>query len=360
MLEPKPGILSIQPYKGGESKLADVDRIVRLAANESSLGPSPLAIKASQEAATTLHRYPDGGSTELRTNLAETFGVDKEKIVCGAGSDELISLLVRAYAGAGDELLYSQHGFLMYPISAMACGATPVAAPETDLRTDVNSMLKHVTDKTRLVFLANPNNPTGSYLSQRELEEFHAQLPEDVILVIDAAYAEYATASDYEPGIELVNKFDNVVMLRTFSKIFGLASLRLGWAYCSPTIADVLHRVRGPFNVSAIGQVIGAAAAKDKDHLEKARTLNARLLPEFVTLVEELGLKAYPSQGNFLLVRFQVEGARTAAKADEFLRARGILVRGMAGYGLPDCLRVGIGDEEEMAIVHSAFTDFMQ
>ena len=320
MLSPKSGILSIKPYVGGESQLADVDRIIRLAANESALGPSPLAMAACADIASLLHRYPDGGSDALRSGLAETFNVDPAKIVCGAGSDELIALLVKAYAGEGDELLYSEHGFLMYKISAMSCGATPVAAPESKLRTDCQAMLDHVTDKTKLVFLANPNNPTGSYLSQRELEDFHSQLPSDVILVIDAAYAEYATASDYEPGIDLVNKSDNVVMLRTFSKAFGLAALRLGWAYSSPEITDILHRVRGPFNVSAVSQVVGVEALKDKAHFDETIRLNNKLLPEFIDFINSIGLKAVPSQGNFVMVDF----GKPADKADTFLRSKGI------------------------------------
>jgi histidinol-phosphate aminotransferase len=359
MLNPKPGILSIKPYVGGESKLANVDRIIPLAANESALGPSPIAITACGDAAMGLHRYPDGGSTDLRIGLSETFNVDPEKIVCGSGSDELISLLVRSYAGPGDEVLYSQHGFLMYPISAMASGAVPVACPELNLRTDTAAMLDHVTDKTQIVFIANPNNPTGSYLSKAELEDFHSQLPDNVILAIDAAYAEYVTAEDYEPGIDLVNKASNVIMLRTFSKIFGLASLRLGWAYCSIEIADILHRVRGPFNVSAIGQIVGAAALKDKEHLAKAYNLNAKLLPAFIHNINAMGLKAYPSQGNFVLVEFPSSGDKTADKADAFLRTKGILVRGMSGYGLGSCLRVTIGTEEEMAYVTASFAEFV-
>jgi len=262
---------------------------------------------------------------------------------------------VKAYAGEGDELLYSQHGFLMYKISAMACGATPVAAPESNLRTDCQAMLDHVTDKTKLVFLANPNNPTGSYISQKELEDFHSRLPNDVILVIDAAYAEYATASDYEPGIELVNKADNVVMLRTFSKVFGLAAMRLGWAYSSPEITDILNRVRGPFNVSAVSQAVGIAALKDKEHLDKTISLNSRLLPEFVDFVNSIGLKTEPSQGNFVIIDF----SEPTEKADAFLRSKGILARGVAAYGLPNHLRVGIGDEEEMEIVKAAFKEFV-
>ena len=266
---PRPGILDIAPYVGGEHA-----GHIRLASNEGALGPSPRAMEAYQRVAGELHRYPDGGSKDLRNAIAKRFGLDAERIVCGAGSDELISLLIRAYAGPGDEVLYPEHGFLMYPIGAKSVGATPVKAPETNLTTDVDHLLAHVTPRTKLVFVANPNNPTGTYITAEEMARLHAGLPSNVVLVIDAAYAEYMNSNDYSAGQELVDRHPNVVMTRTFSKIFALGSLRLGWAYCPAGIADVLNRVRGPFNVSAAAQAAGVAAVEDAEFLERSRTHN--------------------------------------------------------------------------------------
>ena len=260
---PRPGILEITPYVGGKAEAKGAARTIKLSANESALGPSPKAIAAIEAAALEAHRYPDGGTDRLRAAIAERFELDPAQIVCGSGSDELIHLLTFAYAGPGEEVIYSAHGFLMYRLSALGTGATPVAAPESNLRTDVDAILAAVTSRTRMVFIANPNNPTGSYITADELSRLHAGLPDDVVLVIDAAYAEYVHRDDYTSGQELVDRADNVVMTRTFSKLFGLGALRLGWAYGSPAIVDVLHRVRGPFNVNSLAQTAGVAALED-------------------------------------------------------------------------------------------------
>jgi histidinol-phosphate aminotransferase len=342
---PRPGILKISPYVGGEAKIAGRNRVLRLASNENPLGPSAKAVEAYQALAQELHRYPDGGAEELRRAIAQSVILPAEQLVCGAGSDELISLLVRAYAGPGEEVLYSQYGFLMYPLAALSCGARPVTAPEDRLRADCEALLAQVTDDTRLLFLANPNNPTGSYLSAAELHALHKGLPERVLLVIDAAYAEYVEAEDYSDGADLVAKAENVVMLRTFSKIHGLAALRLGWAYCPPAVADVLHRVRGPFNVSGAAQAAGVAAISDSDHVARSRDMNVKSKKHLSKGLAGLGLTVYPSEGNFLLVRFADENACAAAGAA--LKEAGILVRQAASYGLADCLRITIGREED-------------
>jgi histidinol-phosphate aminotransferase len=358
-LTPRPGILDIAPYVGGESAIAGVNRVIRLASNENPLGPSPRAVAAYEALKGELHRYPDGAAKTLRETIAEVEGLEAARIVCGAGSDELIALLVRGYAGPGDEVLYSAHGFLMYAISAKSVGAVPVTAPERDLTADVDALLAHVTGKTRLVFLANPNNPTGSYLPAAELRRLRDGLPDGVLLVIDAAYAEYVTAGDYEAGAKLVEDGGNVVMTRTFSKIHGLAALRLGWAYCPPAVADVLNRLRGPFNVSQAAQAAGVAALKDRAHVETSRSHNARWRDWFIEAVRELGLQPYPSAGNFILVGFPEDPARSADAALEHLKSRGVLVRRMAAYGLPDCLRITIGLEDETRAVAEALADFM-
>ena len=356
---PGPGILDIAPYVGGESKAPAGLRPIRLASNESALGPSPKAVAAYRALADDIFRYPDGSAAELRAALGRYHGLDPERIVCGAGSDELIGMLLRAYAGAGDEVLYSRHGFLMYPIGAKSVGATPVAVPERELTADVDGFLARLTDKTRIVFIANPNNPTGTYLSADELARLHAGLPKDVVLAIDAAYAEFVNRNDYEPGIALVNRADNVVMLRTFSKIYALAGLRLGWAYCPPAIADVLNRIRGPFNVTAPALAAGVAAVEDVAALARARAHNERWLPWLSERLAALGLELTPSVGNFVLPRFPDEPRHNADAAFAFLQSRGILTRKMGAYGLPRHLRITIGTGEEMETVAAALAEFL-
>ena len=356
---PRPGILDIAAYVGGESKAAGVQRPIRLASNESALGPSPKAVAAYRALADDIHRYPEGSATELRAALGRYHGLDPERIVCGSGSDELIGLLLRSYAGPGDEVLYSRHGFLMYPIGAKSVGATPVAVPEKALTADVDGILAHVTERTRIVFVANPNNPTGTYLSAEEMARLHAGLPENVVLAIDAAYAEFVNRNDYEPGIGLVNRSSNVVMLRTFSKIYALAGLRLGWAYCPPAIADVMNRVRGPFNVTAPALAAGLAAIEDVGALARARAHNERWLPWFSERLAALDLPLTPSVGNFVLPEFPDEPKHNAEAVFAFLQSRGILTRKMAGYGLPRHLRITIGTGEEMEAVAAALAEFM-
>ena len=353
---PRPGILEIAPYVGGEAKSDGVSRLIRLASNEGALGPSPRAAAAYQALAGELHCYPDGGSSELTAALARHHGLEAERIVLGAGSDELLSLITRAYAGPGDEVLYPAHGFLMYPIAARTVGATPVTAPETNLTADVDALLAAVTPRTRIVFLANPNNPTGSYVSAAEVRRLHAGLPENVVLVIDAAYAEFVTAADYSAGEELVRSAENVVMARTFSKLYALAALRLGWAYCSTAIAGVLHRVRGPFNVNAAAQAAGIAALEDQEFLESARRHNEVCRQWFAARLSALGLTVHPSAGNFVLVDFSAWGEAEAVRL--YLKDRGILIRQMGVYKLPHCLRITIGRSDEMHEVAEALAAY--
>lgn len=354
---PKPGIMNIAPYVGGKSKAKPGVRVVKLSSNENPLGPSPAGAKAYAELAAQLHRYPDGTCAALREAIAEVKNLPIDQLICGAGSDELIGLLVHAYAGAGDEVLYSQHGFLMYKIYAQGAGATPVTAPEKNLRADVDALLAAVTPRTKILFIANPNNPTGSYLSKDELKRLHAGLPKHVVLAIDGAYAEYADAPDYSCGRELVAGNENVICLRTFSKIYGLPSLRLGWGYGSPAIIDVLNRLRGPFNVSAPAIAAGAAAIRDTAFVESTKAFNKQWLTWLSAEISKLGLKVYPSIGNFILVEFP---AGKAASANAFLMERGLIVRDMVAYGLPDCLRITIGLEEDNRAVAKALAEFLR
>jgi histidinol-phosphate aminotransferase len=357
---PRPGILEIDPYVGGESKAVAnraLGRPIRLASNEGPFGPSPAATAAYAALGGEIHRYPDGSAHALRTAIGEAFGLDPALITCGAGSDELIALLTKAYAGPGDEVLYSRHGFMMYPISARAAGATPVTAPETNLRTDVDALLAAVTPRTKIVFVANPNNPTGALLPAEEIARLHAGLPPSVVLALDSAYAEYVEEPGYDAGERLVATASNVVMLRTFSKLYAMAGLRLGWAYGAPGIIDTLNRVRGPFNVGAAAQAAGVAALGDRAFVKRSLEHNRTWRDWTARALAALGLTVYarqanaPTAGNFLLVGF-APGAAEAARL--FLRDEGILVRQMGGYGLPDCLRITIGTEEEMREVVDA------
>jgi histidinol-phosphate aminotransferase len=356
----RPGILDIAAYVPGDHSLPGEGPVHRMASNEGALGPSPKAIEAYRMLSENLHRYPDGGSNALRSALGREFNIEPAQIVCGAGSDDVLQLLVRAYAGPGDEVLYSRHGFLVYPIAAKAVGATPVAAPETDLRADIDALLKAVTPKTRICFIANPNNPTGSYVTRAELKRLRAGLPDNVLLVIDAAYAEYVDLPDYESGLDMVRNSDNVVMARTFSKIFGLAALRLGWVYCPPAVADVLNRIRGPFNVPAPAQAAGAAALADHAHIAKAKAHNDRWLPWFTQRMRALGLHPYPSVANFVLVKFPADPKLNAEAALKFLNSQRVLPRRVAAYGLPDCLRITIAEESAVKACADALEAFVK
>jgi histidinol-phosphate aminotransferase len=345
---PKPlaGILAVSPYVGGIHSLPGIEKPVVLSANESPLGPSEHAVRAYVAAAGEMHRYPEGGSTELRHAIADRFGCDVNRIVCGTGSDELLSLLIKAYAGPGCEVVHSRHGFLMYSIAARVVGATPVSVPEANYTFDVDAILAAVTDRTTMVFIANPNNPTGSYISADELRRLQAGLPSRVLLVIDAAYAEYVSRNDYTAGADLVEEFDNVVMTRTFSKIFGLAAVRLGWAYCPAEVADVLNRARNPFNVTVAAQAAGIAALADVAHIDRGREHNDTWLPWLTREMNRLGLTVHPSVGNFIMVRFK--DAESATAAYNALLAGGFITRLIAGYGLPECIRITVGLEEEI------------
>jgi histidinol-phosphate aminotransferase len=359
-ITPRPGVLDIAPYVGGESHAPGANRVLKLSSNENPHGPSPAAVEAFRAAAGSLALYPDGGSVGLRRAIAAAEGLEAERIVCGAGSDELISLLCQVYAGPGDEVLHSRHGFLMYAISARAAGATPVAAEERALTADVDALLAACTPRTRLVFLANPNNPTGTLLPQAEVVRLAAGLPPRALLVLDAAYAEYVSAPGYDAGAALVAARDNVAMTRTFSKIHGLAAVRLGWLYGPDHVVDALNRARGPFNVNLPAQAAGAAAIADRERIAWAAAENEAWREWLARRLEAAGVPCAPSHGNFLLARFGAEGPAGAAEADAWLRARGILVRRMEGYGLPAHLRITVGDAAACRAVAEATAAFRE
>lgn len=343
---PRPGILDIKPYVPGSSSATGGDKVYKLSSNESALGASKRAVEAYEAASGDLFLYPDGGSNDLRAKIAATYGIDAARIVCGAGSDEILQLLVKAYVGEGDNIVQTRHGFLVYALAAKSCGAEPRFAEEKHLTADIDAVLELVDERTRIVFIANPNNPTGSYIPESELRRLREHLREDIILVIDAAYAEYMEEDDYNAGAGMVDDFDNVVMTRTFSKIYGLAALRLGWGYCPPDVADVLNRIRGPFNVTAAAQAAGVAALEDQDFVVRNRVFNREQRDWLAQQLGRLGLEFVPSFGNFILVRFPDEEGRRADDILDFLNANGVIVRDVKAYGLGGYLRVSIGVEE--------------
>lgn len=357
--QPRPGVLDIAAYVPGKSSAPGVAKVFKLSSNESPLGASPKAVAAYRAVAEHLEDYPDGSASELREAIGRTYGLDPDRIVCGAGSDDILNLLARAYLADGDEAVHTTHGFLVYPIATMGTGAKPVVAAEKNFTADIDAMIKAVTPRTKIVFLANPNNPTGTYVPFDEVKRLHRALPPHVLLVLDAAYAEYVTRNDYEAGIELVATSENVVMCRTFSKIHGLAALRLGWLYGPAHIVDALNRIRGPFNVNAPAIAAGVASLADAAHLEKARAHNETWLTWLTKEISALGLTVTPSVGNFLLIHFPETPGRTAADADKILTSKGCVLRAVRAYHLPNALRMSVGTEEANRLVVQTLKEFM-
>jgi len=353
-IRPQPGILEIALYQGGQSTLPGLREAVKLSSNENPFGPSDRAVEAFRRAAHGLHRYPSTDHASLRGAIGAAHGIDPGRVICGAGSDEVIAFLCQAYAGPGDEVVHPVHGFLMYRISALGAGATPVAAPEADRRVDVDAMLAACTERTRLMFLANPANPTGTVLSARELAHLADALPPQVLLVIDGAYAEYARADD--GAMRLATERDNVVITRTFSKVFGLGGLRIGWGYGPRAVIDVLNRLRGPFNLSTAQQEAAEAALGDRDHLERCLSENARMRGWLTAALNDIGVPCDESHANFVLARFA--DPTEAAACDAHLKSEGLIVRHVGSYGLPECLRITVGDEPACRRVVHAIAQF--
>src|SRR5215469_8145186 len=357
--QPRPGVLAIDPYVPGKSKAPGVARVFKLSSNETPLGPSPKAVAAYHAVGEHLEDYPDGDSSALREAIGRAFGLDPSRIVCGAGSDDLLNLIADAYLRDGDEAIHTTHSFLVYPIAIRGSGATPIAAAEKNYTADVDAMLAAVSERTKVVFLANPNNPTGTYLPFDEVKRLHRGLPPHVLLVLDAAYAEYVRRNDYEAGIELVATSENVVMCRTFSKIHGLAALRLGWMFAPAHIVDAVNRIRGPFNIGGPAIAAGVAAIEDLEHQERSREHNTRWLNWLTQEIGKLGLKVTPSVANFVLIHFPETKGRTAKDADAFLAARGLILRQTTAYKLPNALRMTVGTEEANRLVVEALKEFL-
>ncbi|SEO12858.1 histidinol phosphate aminotransferase apoenzyme [Gemmobacter aquatilis] len=353
-IRPQPGIMDIALYEGGKAHVSGVSNVVKLSSNENPFGPSDKAKEAFARSVHQLHRYPNTDHASLRQAIAEVHGLEAGRIICGVGSDEIIHFLCQAYAGPGDEVLYTEHGFLMYRISAMAAGATPVEVAERERTTDVDALLAACTPRTKLVFIANPNNPTGTMISAGEVARLARGLPPQAILVLDGAYAEYVEG--FDAGLSLVEASSNVVMTRTFSKIYGLGGLRIGWGYGPKAIIDVLNRIRGPFNLSNTQLDTAEAAVRDQDFVAKCRSENARLRHWLAEALAEHGVPSDTSMANFVLARFA--SVEEAEACDTFLQSQGLLVRRVAGYKLPHCLRITVGDESSCRRVAHAIGQF--
>ncbi|GGL75115.1 histidinol-phosphate transaminase [Wenxinia marina] len=341
-LTPQPGIMEIALYVGGEAKIAGRDEALKLSANENPFGAGDAARAAFAAASRELHRYPSTDHAGLRAAIGEVHGIDPARVICGVGSDEVLQFVTQAYAGPGDEVILTRHGFSLYPILARAAGATPVSVDERERVVDVDAILSAVTDRTRVVFLTNPGNPTGTVLPPDEVVRLAEGLAGRAILVHDGAYSEFA-GDGFDGGLGLADAFPHVVATRTFSKIYGLGGLRIGWGYASRAIVDVLNRLRQPFNLSTAQLAAAEAAVRDQAWVEWCRAENAKMRTWLTGKVRALGLGCDDSYTNFLLVRFADEAAALAA--DAALREDGILVRRVAGYGFPQALRVTVGDE---------------
>ena len=353
-IRPQPGILDIALYQGGKAHVAGVANVVKLSSNENPFGASDKAKEAFARTVHSLHRYPSTDHANLRDAIGDVHGLDPDRIICGVGSDEIITFLCQAYAGPKDEVVYTEHGFLMYRISAMAAGATPVEVPERERTTDVDAILHACNRRTKLVFIANPNNPTGTMISAAEVERLANGLPPQAILVLDGAYAEYVEG--FDAGAALIESRDNVVMTRTLSKIYGLGGLRIGWGYGPKHIIDVLNRIRGPFNLSNTQLETAEAAVRDQDYVAKCRSDNARMRHWLAEALAELGVPSDTSMANFVLARFA--SADEAEACDTFLQSQGVIVRRVASYKLPHCLRITVGDAASCRRVAHAIGQF--
>ncbi|AUH34903.1 histidinol-phosphate transaminase [Paracoccus tegillarcae] len=354
-IKAQPGIMDIALYVSGESKLAGREDVLKLSANENPYGCSPAATAAFQSAAGDLHRYPATDHGPLRRAIGEVHGLDPDRIICGVGSDEVLQFVAQAYAGPGDEVITTQHGFSMYPILAHAVGALPITVAEHDRRIDVDAIINEVTGRTRIVFIANPANPTGTMLTDEELTRLAEGLPASCLLVHDGAYTEFADG--FDGGASLVDRFPNVVMTRTFSKIHGLGGLRIGWGYARREVIDVLNRLRQPFNLSNAQMAAAEAAIRDTEFTAQCATENARLRRWMSEQLLQMGIDCDESHANFLLARF--DSPEQAMACDAALRDAGIIVRLVASYGLPHALRITIGDEDGCRRVMAVISDFM-
>lgn len=352
---PKAYLAAISPYVGGKSKSASGAPVIKLSSNENPFGCSPKALAAYNATAATLFRYPEDGCASLREAIYSHTGFATDQLICGAGSDDIIRMIIHAYAGAGDEVLFPEHAFLMYRIYTQQSGATPVTAPEKNLTTDVDALLAAVTPRTRVMFVANPNNPTGSYISSSEIYRLREHLRDDMILVLDGAYAEYMDAPDYTDGAELVAT-TNTLITRTFSKVYGLPALRVGWGYAPKPIIDAMYKVRGPFNVSQPAINAAIAALSDQEFIAQCVQQNAQQREVLSAAFSAMGFHVYPSFGNFMLI----ECGDKAPAINQYLLSQNIIIREVANYGLPHALRISVGTADENAALIAAMKNYFE
>ena len=357
---PKPGITDIEAYVPGKAKVTGVANPIKLSSNENILGSSPQARAAFAAAADTLHIYPDSTASVVRAAVAQHFDLEPERLVFGDGSDEVLHLINQVFLEPGDNIIMGQYGFSAYAIGARACQAQVREVAEPNYRFSVEAALAAVDDRTRIVFITQPANPTGSFLTREELGELHAGLPPSVLLVIDGAYAEFATDPRFDDGLALARAQQNVIVTRTFSKLHGLAALRIGWGYCPAPIADAIERIRAPFNTSIAAQQAAVAALADVDFQARSRDHVALWRPWLTQQLGGLGLEVVPSQANFVLAGFPTQRGRTAPEAEAWLAARGYIVRGVANYGLPHHIRITIGLEEHNRAIIEALAEFLR
>ncbi|MDG2187947.1 MAG: histidinol-phosphate transaminase [Hyphomicrobiales bacterium] len=363
-IQPKEGIFEISRYKGGKG--ASTNKGIKLSSNESAIGPSQMAIKAFIEASSSLSIYPDGNSTLLKENISATYGLDIKKIFCGAGSDEILNLIANAYLLPGDEVVYSEHAFLLYRIITLANNAKPIVAPEIGLKANVDNIINSITSRTKIVFIANPNNPTGSYLNKDELYDLRKRMPDKILLVVDGAYAEYVQEVDYCDGLDLVSEKSNTIMTRTFSKVYGLASLRIGWAYCPTFIIETLNKIRGPFNLSTASIYAGSAALKDTDHVQKSIALNTEEKEYLNEEYTSMGVNVIKGVANFLLLDFRnvdhtnyIGEQEISDNLNDYLYKNNIFLRDVSDYGLTGHLRLSIGNKEQNRIVLKKIQEYL-
>lgn len=355
-IAPQPGIMEIALYEGGKSVIAGREDVLKLSSNENPLGAPPAAQAALAEAAKGLHRYPSTDHAELRAAIGAVHGLDPARIICGVGSDEVLQFVCQAFSGPGDEIIHTEHGFSMYPVLIHMAGATPICVPEAERVVDVDAILAAVTDRTRIVLLTNPGNPTSTILPEGEMERLADGLPETVLLVVDGAYTEYAES--YDGGAALAGSRPNVIMTRTFSKVYGLGGLRIGWGYGPKELIDVMTRIRQPFNLSVVQLAAAEAAVRDRAWVETCVALNDRQRTRLVGAIRQLGVACDDSHTNFVLARFA--DAAEATAVDAALQAEGIIVRRVTGYGFPEALRITVGDDEQTGRVIAALTKWRE
>ena len=348
IIDVKRSINLINIYKGGKSSISGKNNIIKLSSNESSYGPSPKVLEKInlQETLSNSHRYPNIDGAKLRDKLASINNLNANQIVLGCGSDETLLFTALAFCQDGDEIIHAQHGFEMYSIITKIVGATSKLVKEDEnFKVTVTSILDEVTPSTKIIYLANPNNPTGTYLTRNQIIDILDKLPKNIILVLDGAYAEYVTKEDYDSSFSLVDQFENVIITRTFSKAYGLAGIRLGWCYSSEKVASILNKVKGPFNTQSLSQEMAIIALDDKEYLSKVIKSNRDTKSWFESELEKIKIKTRPSEGNFSFVEMSDQEAK---KIFAHLANSGIIVRQLESYGLPNCLRITIGTREEM------------